>query len=252
MEERSLAREEILHNKLDAILNILIALESNTSGIMRGSKTPEHFSSCLKEPTKQSGTYLIELGQNKQPVKVNCEQNVEGGGWIVFQYRYNGKENFFRNWSDYRDGFGDLNGEYWLGLENIHQITAARPHELMVEIKDFHGNYGYAHYDEFEIGNESEGYNLKKLGEFQGSAGDAMDSNRGEKFSTADRPNDAGTCAVIKKGGWWYDDCSYANINGPYMNVKNAWGAMSWYNFHNDYRGLSYSRMMMRELNGDE
>ncbi|KFB44890.1 hypothetical protein ZHAS_00012801 [Anopheles sinensis] len=240
--------EERIQNKQNAIIDKLIAMESNASSIMHEIENPEYFSSCLEEPTKQSGTYLIKLGPNKFPLEVYCEQDVFEGGWIVFQYRYTGEENFFRNWSDFRAGFGDLNGEYWLGLKHIHQITAARPHELVVEIKDFNGNYEYAHYDLFEVGSELEGYSLKKLGKYQGTAGDAMDVNRGQRFSTSDREKDEEKCALDKRGGWWYEKCSYANLNGPYVNGTNEWSSMNWYKFKEDYRGLSYSRMMMREL----
>lgn len=33
----------------------------------------------------------------------------------VFQRREDGSVNFFRGWEAYRDGFGKLTGEHWLG-----------------------------------------------------------------------------------------------------------------------------------------
>ena len=37
--------------------------------------------------------------------------------------RYDGSENFDLPWNDYKDGFGNLNGEFWLGLDKMHALT---------------------------------------------------------------------------------------------------------------------------------
>ncbi|XP_058122394.1 angiopoietin-4-like [Anopheles ziemanni] len=207
--------------------------------------------SCQDEPTKVSGKYLVQLGPNKKPFEVFCEQTSFGGGWTVVQHRFNGLENFYRNWTEYRDGFGSLGGEFWLGLERLYEITSRRPHELMVEVKDFQGNYGYALYKEFEIGAEVEQYRMKKLGLQSGPAGDALRVNQGQKFSTADRDNDANSnsnCAVALKAGWWFFSCTNSNLNGPYNNTTDVWNAMTWYHFKNDNRPLAYSRIMIRAV----
>jgi len=39
-----------------------------------------------------------------------------GGKWLVIQRRINGSVDFYRNWTDYVAGFGELEGEFWYGL----------------------------------------------------------------------------------------------------------------------------------------
>ena len=68
-----------------------------------------------------SGVYYIDpdgLGE----FKVFCDQTTAGGGWTVFQKRFDGTVDFFRTWDDYRQGFGNLNGEFWLGLDKIYRL----------------------------------------------------------------------------------------------------------------------------------
>ena len=69
----------------------------------------------------------------------------DGGGWMVMQRRgdYEHRENFHRDWHDYKYGFGDPDQEVWLGNENIHLLTNSEDYELMVELVDFEGNTRY-------------------------------------------------------------------------------------------------------------
>uniref|UniRef100_A0AAG5DGS7 Fibrinogen C-terminal domain-containing protein n=1 Tax=Anopheles atroparvus TaxID=41427 RepID=A0AAG5DGS7_ANOAO len=205
-------------------------------------------SSCKEISSKVSGKYDIQLGKR---FSVYCEQNAFGGGWIVFQHRMNGTVNFYRTWADYREGFGSLDGEFWLGLEILYQLTSSRTHELMVEMRDYQGNYGYAHYDQFIIGNESEGYSLE-IGTYNGTAGDSLTYSSNGKFLTKDQEKDPSSflhCAVHLQGAWWYKDCSQSNLNGIYGNlVYKDWIGMHWFGFKKDYRSMSYTRMMIREL----
>ncbi|XP_035795035.1 fibrinogen C domain-containing protein 1-like [Anopheles albimanus] len=212
------------------------------------SKQPP-FSSCKDVPSKVSGIYLIRVKNDSEPFEVYCEQNSFGGGWIVFQYRYDGSLDFYRGWNEYRDGFGDLNKEFWLGLEKVHQITSGRRHELVVELKDFDGTYKYARFEAFEIGSESDQYDVKAIGKYSGTARDAMYIDNGMKFSTKDRDNGESSidCVQHFEGAWWHSDCTNARLNARYMDAVN-YKSMFWWRFSDDTQGISYSRMMIREL----
>ena len=96
-----------------------------------------------------------------------CDMKTSGGGWTVFQRRLDGSVDFFRGWKDYKDGFGDLKGEFWLGLDKIHRLSVASRNELRIDMEDTSGNTRYAEYDLFAITSERVKYQLS-LGKYHG------------------------------------------------------------------------------------
>jgi hypothetical protein len=84
-----------------------------------------------------------------------------GGGWTVFQRRQNASVDFYRGWQWYKDGFGDLNGNFWLGLEKIRRLTKSDQNILRVDLADFTNEKDYAKYGTFSVATESELYKLK-------------------------------------------------------------------------------------------
>ncbi|EAT34231.1 AAEL013506-PA [Aedes aegypti] len=211
------------------------------------------YKSCAEEPTKISGPYQLQPFPHDKPIGAYCEQKLHGGGWLVIQSRFDGSEDFFRNFTDYKKGFGKLTGEFWYGLEKIFKLTAFRNTQLLIELKNFKGKYKYAKYDEFEIGSEVESYALKKLGAYCGTAGDGLRYNHLQLFKTLDHNGNKKNknkkyernCAVERLGAWWYKDCSFSNLNGLYGN-KIGPKYMTWYPFSDSDEGLAFSRMMIR------
>lgn len=168
-----------------------------------------HPSSCLPFGST-SGIYRIKL-PGLESFYAPCDARYAGGGWMVIQRRMDGSENFYRNWSDYRAGFGSLMGEFFMGLEKLHRLTAMRPHELFLHLEDFEDEMRFAHYDNFSIGSEATGYELVSLGKYDGNAGNSMGLSVLQKFSTPDRDNDAwvnGSCARRYHSAWWYGGCT--------------------------------------------
>ena len=97
----------------------------------------------------------------------------DGGGWTVFQRRVDGSVNFYRGWTEYKFGFGNLGGEFWLGNDNLHRIAAAGSMTLRVDLEDFDGNVTFAEYSTFKVANGSGKYRLLIEG-YNGTAGDSM------------------------------------------------------------------------------
>ena len=110
-----------------------------------------------------SGVFIINP-DDEQVFPVFCDQTTAGGGWTVFQKRLDGSVDFYRNWTDYKQGFGNLSGEFWLGLDKIHRLTSQTKNTLRVELEDFDGNTAYAEYDTFAVGNEADKYRLSVAG----------------------------------------------------------------------------------------
>lgn len=155
---------------------------------------------------RMTGVFNIEL-YGLPPFPVYCDSTqMAGPGWTVIQRRQDGLENFNRNWEDYKMGFGNFYGEYFIGLDKLHLITNSRRYELYVYLQNFKNQERYARYDNFRIGSEYESYKLQSVGNFQGNAGNALKPHENAKFSTPDRNNELGgrSCASKLESGWWF------------------------------------------------
>ncbi|KAK3782943.1 hypothetical protein RRG08_065855 [Elysia crispata] len=162
-----------------------------------------------------------------------CDTFTDGGGWIIIQRRTSGNVDFYRTWSDYKNGFGSLAEDFWLGNDKIHDITTLGLYELKVGII-YNGQFKFAHYTSFSISDESSNYVLD-LGAYDGTAGDSLSHHKGRQFTTRDRDNDGtgGNCARDYRGAWWYVACHASNLNGQ-------WGAR-------DFRGPAWRETSMGE-----
>ena len=116
-----------------------------------------------KSGDRSSGVYTIAPA-GVDAFDVFCDQTTAGGGWTVFQKRLDGSVDFYRNWADYKQGFGDLSGEFWLGLAKTHRLTSQTNNTLRVELEDLDGNTAYAEYDTFAVTDEADNYRLSVAG----------------------------------------------------------------------------------------
>ena len=124
-----------------------------------------------------SGIYYIN--PDGSPIQVLCDMTTNGGGWTVFQRRLDGSVDFFQGWESYKNGFGNLSGEFWLGNDNLHRLTASDDVMLRVDLEDFDGNITYAEYTTFQVADEADKYRIT-IGGYNGTAGNSMVNHGGQ------------------------------------------------------------------------
>ncbi|XP_048414896.1 tenascin isoform X16 [Stegostoma tigrinum] len=210
---------------------------------------PKDCSQTLLNGEASSGLYTIFLhGNRSQPLEVYCDMTTDGGGWMVFQRRQNGRVDFFRNWKNYTNGFGDPSDEFWLGLENLHKITSQGLYQLRVDLRD-KGDSAYAVYDRFLISDAKSRYKLH-FGQYNGTAGDSLFYHQGRPFSTKDRDNDVAVtnCALSYKGAWWYKNCHKVNLNGRYGVQSHSQG-VNWFHWKGHEYSIEFVEMKLRPHN---
>jgi ficolin len=180
--------------------------------------------------------------------------DMSGGGWTVIQRRMDGSVDFYRGWADYVAGFGELSGNFWAGLDNIHAITTSEPYvELMVTMETFEGESAMASYCSFSVGDAASGYVLSVSG-YSGNAGDSMTWHSGQRFSTFDNDQDKNpeNCALAYRGAWWYNNCHMSNPNGLYLNGLTPYWAQGvvWSTFRDHTYSLKAIEFKVRRVFG--
>ncbi|XP_061019305.1 tenascin isoform X8 [Dama dama] len=218
-----------------------------TTGVLY--RFPRDCSQAMLNGDTTSGVYTIYLNNNKtQKQEVFCDMTSDGGGWIVFLRRKNGREDFYRNWKAYTAGFGDLREEFWLGLDTLSKITAQGQYELRVDLRD-HGQSAYAVYDRFSVGDSRTRYRLKVEG-YSGTAGDSMAYHNGRSFSTFDKDTDSAitNCALSYKGAFWYKNCHRVNLMGRYGDNSHSQG-VNWFHWKGHEHSIQFAEMKLRPSN---
>ncbi|XP_074251335.1 tenascin isoform X13 [Saimiri boliviensis] len=210
---------------------------------------PRDCSQAMLNGDTTSGLYTIYLnGDKAQALEVFCDMTSDGGGWIVFLRRKNGRENFYQNWKAYAAGFGDRREEFWLGLDNLNKITAQGQYELRVDLRD-NGETAFAVYDKFSVGDAKTRYKLKVEG-YSGTAGDSMAYHNGRSFSTFDKDTDSAitNCALSYKGAFWYKNCHRVNLMGRYGDNNHSQG-VNWFHWKGHEHSIQFAEMKLRPSN---
>ena len=149
------------------------------------------------------------------------------GCWIVIQRRVDGSVSFERGWYEYVNGFGDVDGNYWMGLEAIHDLTSAQQMSLQIDIVQENTEPLSITYHRFHVGDAASQYRLTIDNDAYSGTSDyrnlynSFNYHNGQKFSTYDRDNDEepSSCASSCRGGWWFKSCHLLLLNGVYSDT---------------------------------
>ena len=200
-----------------------------------------------------SGVYTVTTSGKNEQFDAYCDMSTPDEAWLVFQRRQDGSIDFYKEWSKYEAGFGDVTGEFWLGNRRINALTSQGQYQLRIDMEDFEGNKRYAQYTSFNLGDAADNYRLTVSG-YIGDAGDSFGQHNGAEFSTFDHDRDTledGSCAIMFKGGWWYKRCHRSNLNGLYLagwhNDTYAKG-VNWYIWTGYFYSLKKTEMKIRRL----
>lgn len=246
---------QLTHQKL------LNKSDENLNVIMRQLKSKEY---CEHKPEvcdcsdiKASGfttsevyrVYVIDSNR-RYYADAYCDMTTANNSWLIFQKRKDGSEEFYRGWTDYANGFGDPNGEYWLGNEFLHILTSKRTYRLRIDMENFEGESRYAEYAVFNIQSADNNYTLT-IGNYSGDAGDSMIGyHNNQQFSTFDHSNSF-QCAELYHGAWWYNHCHWSNLNGRYLRGNHSTYAdgINWFNWHGHHYSLKTTEMKLAPFN---
>ncbi|CAG5126900.1 unnamed protein product [Candidula unifasciata] len=163
------------------------------------------------------------------------------------QRRVQGNVDFYRGWVDYKRGFGTPDTDFWIGNDNIHDLTSQGYNELRVDLVHDETKF-FAHYTNFIQADESSAYAITISG-YSGNVYDSLSFHNGNKFSTFDRDNDrwADNCARLYHGAWWYGDCYHSNLNGAWA-VADKTGISWFFNQTSYWNNVSFTEMKIRYI----
>eukprot|EP00731_Ephydatia_muelleri_P026639 Em0018g739a len=143
----------------------------------------------------------------------------------VIQRRVDGTVNFNRDWVDYKMGFGNLEGNFWLGLDNIVLLTNDVNMELYVgtvvlrlqRCRSVREVQSVQPSSRMAVKLPTKGVWVRGILPLSVIL---LQCHNGQSFSTPDKDNDASlltNCAQVYSSGWWFNSCYNANLNGVYQ-----------------------------------
>lgn len=169
---------------------------------------------------RENGVYTVLLSDNNlRPVWCDFEYSDDDSrkGWMVVQRRFSGELDFNRTWEEYKQGFGDLSSEFWLGNECIWSVVNSSGFRLSVKIL-LGGNQASSFSMSGKATNhfcsEAEDYQLFYHQVAYAPFTSSQYPLSGSSFMTWDKQQIRPGCPPLD-GGWWYSErnCSIRTTN---------------------------------------
>ncbi|XP_041804865.1 angiopoietin-related protein 3-like [Chelmon rostratus] len=207
---------EVFNSKAPTLPPYLTSSSASPTEMMN---LPSDCSELFNRGERVSGVYAIKPSR-AEPFIAYCDMN-KGHGATVIQRRRDGSVNFDQTWEKYENGFGDFQGEFWLGLRKIHSLSAQGNSVLHIQLEDWKQDRRFIEYRFYLNGPESN-YTIHLM-RLSGDLPDPMQNHTGMMFSTKDRDSDnhqGSNCAHSYTGGWWFGACRDTNLNGRYFPMR--------------------------------
>ncbi|XP_070775611.1 angiopoietin-related protein 3-like [Enoplosus armatus] len=207
---------EIFNSEAPTLTPYLTSSSTSTTEMMN---LPSDCSELFNRGERVSGVYAIRPNRT-EPFMAFCDMSKDRGATVI-QRRRDGSVNFDQIWEKYENGFGDFQGEFWLGLRKIHSLAAQGNSVLHFHLEDWKQGRRFVEY-RFHLNGPESNYSIH-LTHLSGDLPDPMSNHTGMMFSTKDRDNDNhqdSNCAHNNTGGWWFNACGDVNLNGRYFHMR--------------------------------
>ncbi|XP_077976047.1 microfibril-associated glycoprotein 4-like [Styela clava] len=219
--------------------NIKVCGSSNQTNNLN-PRIEKLYTSCrqlFSDGHNTNDVYRIWLFRGYRFISIFCDMKTVGEyskerGWMVIQNRKNGVVNFDRGWNDYLHGFGFPDKEYWVGLYNLDALlhqnrvgTAEDNLALRIDMTDWDGVYGHTECNSFYTNPEKDDFRIISVGTCVGTPQIKFTISYmiGSRFSTFDHHSESRRpteCVRQQKGGWWFSQCRFSNLNGVYSSKR--------------------------------
>ena len=125
---------------------------------------------------------------------------------------------FERSWEGYASGFGDVDGNFWLGLEAMHDLTTAQPMKVQIDVVPINMPAVSLPHLQFHVGDAASDYVLTITSDTPGDGTQytSMNYDTGRKLLTYDNDNDNNNYDERLREGWWLRAYCLVSLSGIY------------------------------------